>query len=268
MPRAGVGPRRGLTRSSPLRRRLLRLYDRLLRRLGPQGRRPGRSTFEAVCAILTPGTARLDVERELRLSAGLEHRHRRAPSAARLAALVRRAGVDRLGARRLLGFLDHVERRHGGDLRRLLGQPAESVRDELVALPGIGAEAADAILLYAAGRPVFVVDQFTRRILSRHRIVRPDAGYDELQALLMRNLPRDPALFKEYHALLVRVGREYCRAVPFCAQCPLRFDLGGRPPRWRPADAVRAPAGRATRGGSRAAPSARSDPGGRPAAPR
>jgi endonuclease-3 related protein len=95
---------------------------------------------------------------------------------------------------------------------------------------GIGPETADAIALYAANRPVFVVDAYTRRILARHRIVASDVGYDALQALFMANLPRDPALFNEYHALLVRLAKTHCRARPRCEGCPLRGDLRGQPP--------------------------------------
>jgi hypothetical protein len=102
-------------------------------------------------------------------------------------------------------------------------------------MPGIGPGTADAILLYAAGRPVFVVDAGTGRVLSRHRIVAPDTGHAALQAVFTANLPRDPALFNEYHALLVRVAKEYCQpGVARCAGCPLRADLRGRPPRLDP----------------------------------
>ena len=94
-----------------------------------------------------------------------------------------------------------------------------------------------------AGRPVFVVDGPTRRILARHRIVPPAATADEVQARLVANLPRDPALFNEYHALLVRVAKEYCRAVPRCARCPLMSDLRGRLP--APLTSATAPARRA-----------------------
>ena len=106
-----------------------------------------------------------------------------------------------------------------------------SLRAELRGIPGIGPETADAIALYAAGRPIFVVDAYTRRILARHRLVAPDADYATVQALLMAHLPHDPALFNEFHALLVRVGKEHCRTRPRCEGCPLRFDLRGRPPR-------------------------------------
>jgi len=226
---------RSLPRSSPLRRRLLRLYDRLHRRFGAQGWWPGRSAFEVIVGtILTQSTAWVNVERaigELRRAGVLAPRALVRVPPGRLARLVRASGFFRVKAGRLGAFVRHLERRYAGNLRRLLGRPAGELRAELLAIPGIGPETADSILLYAAGRPVFVVDAYTRRILSRHRIVPRDVDYARLQAVFMEHLPRDPALYNEYHALLVRVAKEHCRARPRCEGCPLRFDLRGRPPR-------------------------------------
>jgi len=225
---------RSLLRPSPLRRRLIRLYDRLSRRYGPQGWWPGRSAFEVIVgAILTQGTAWVNVERaiaRLRAAGALDVRRLHALPRGRLAGLVRPAGYFRVKAGRLRAFVRHVMRRHAGDLRQFLRQPASALRRALLAIPGIGPETADSILLYAAGRPVFVIDAYTRRILARHRIVAPDVGYAALQALVMGNLPHDPALLNEYHALLVRVAKEHCRATPRCEGCPLRADLRGLPP--------------------------------------
>lgn len=186
-----------------------------------------------VGAILTQSTAWVNVEhaiRALRRARALRPAALLALGPARLTRLVRPSGFFRQKASRLRALARHVARRHGGDLRRFLRQPAAALRAELLALPGIGPETADSILLYAAGRPVFVVDAYTRRVLARHRIVAPGIDAAGLQRLLMDHLPRDPALFSEYHALLVRVAKEHCRATPRCAGCPLRFDLRGRPP--------------------------------------
>ena len=224
-----------LPRSSPLRRRLLRCYEVLFRRFGPQGWWPARSPFEVVVgAILTQNAAWVNVERairRLRAAGALRPGALPALPPVRLAALVRPSGYFRVKARRLRAFADHLARRHDGRLARMLRQPATALRAELLSIPGIGPETADSIVLYAAGRPVFVVDAYTRRILARHRIVAHDSDYATLQALFMDNLPRDPGLFNEYHALLVRVAKEYCRTRPRCAECPLRSDLRGRPPR-------------------------------------
>jgi endonuclease-3 related protein len=224
-----------LPRPAPRRRRLLRLYDRLHRRYGPQRWWPARARFEIVVgAILTQNAAWRNAERaiaRLRAAGALDVQTVLRLPSARLAALLRPSGTFRVKARRLRAFAAHVTRRHGGRLARLLALPLPALRDELRGIPGVGPETADAIALYAAGRPIFVVDAYTRRILARHRLVAPDADYAAVQALLMTHLPHDPALFSEFHALLVRVGKEHCRTRPRCEGCPLRFDLRGRRPR-------------------------------------
>jgi endonuclease III related protein len=224
-----------LPRPAPRRRRLLRLYDRLHRRYGPQRWWPARARFEIVVgAILTQNAAWRNAERaiaRLRAAGALDVQTVLRLPSARLAALLRPSGTFRVKARRLRAFAAHVTRRHGGRLARLLALPLPALRDELRGIPGVGSETADAIALYAAGRPIFVVDAYTRRILARHRLVAPDADYAAVQALLMTHLPHDPALFNEFHALLVRVGKEHCRTRPRCEGCPLRFDLRGRRPR-------------------------------------
>lgn len=209
-------------------------------------------------AILTQNAAWRNAARalaRLRRARALDLGALLALSPGRLAALIRPSGTYRVKARRLRALAQHVRTRHGGRLARLLALPLPALRAELRAIPGIGAETADAIALYAAGRPVFVVDAYTRRILVRHRLVRPDVRDAALQALLMAHLPHDPALFNEFHALLVRVAKEHCRARPECRGCPLRPDLRGRPPRPYPVSGARGAAGtRSARSGGRAAP--------------
>jgi endonuclease-3 related protein len=187
-----------------------------------------------VGAILTQNTAWSNVERALATL-----RARRLLTAARLSALppgrlaglIRSSGTFRVKARRLRALLRYLRTRHDGSLDRMSRAPLDEIRRELLAVPGIGPETADSILLYAIGRPVFVVDAYTRRVLSRHRLLPHDVGYEEIRAFFERHLPNDPRLFNEYHALLVAVGKEYCRRRPRCAECPLRFDLRGKPPR-------------------------------------
>lgn len=224
-----------LPRPDPGRRRLLRLYDRLHRRYGPQRWWPARSRFEVVVgAILTQNAAWRNAERaivRLRAAGVLDLRGVLALPSGRLSLLIRPSGTFRVKARRLRAFARHVARRHRGRLSRLLALPLPALRTELRGIAGIGPETADAIALYAAGRPIFVVDAYTRRILARHRLVAPDADYATVQTLFMAHLPHDPALFNEFHALLVRVGKEHCRTRPRCEGCPLRFDLRGRRPR-------------------------------------
>ncbi len=223
------------TPRDPVKRRLLRLHVALLARFGPQGWWPARSPFEvAVGAILTQHTAWTGVERavaNLRAARALTAAGLAALSAPRLQRLVRPAGTYRLKARRLRHFAAWLLASHGGRMAALEGAPLAGLRRELLALPGIGPETADSILLYGAGRPVFVADAYSRRVLARHRLVPPEAGYEDLRRFLEAHLPGDPRLFNELHALLVAVGKSHCRARPRCDGCPLRGDLRGRPPR-------------------------------------
>ena len=188
----------------------------------------------AVGAILTQHTAWVNAERAI---TGLKAQGLLAPerlrklSQRRLARLIRASGTFHTKAQRLRAFVRFLCARYGGVVGRMAPVPLEPLRRELLSVPGIGPETADAILLYAVGRPVFVADAYARRVLSRHRLVPPGIPYEPLRAFLEDHLPQDPALFNEYHALLVEVGKAYCRNIPRCGECPLRFDLRKRPPR-------------------------------------
>jgi endonuclease III related protein len=218
----------------PLKARLLRLYQALLARHGPQGWWPARTPFEvAVGAILTQHTAWTGAARAvaaLRARGLLAPRRLAARDAATLSALLRPAGTYRLKAQRLLDFTRWLLARFGGDFRAMRRAPLGPLRREVLAVPGLGPETADAILLYAAGRPVFVADAYTRRVLVRHGLLRREAGYEETRAFLEAHLPSDPALFNEFHALLVAVAKTHCRTIPRCEVCPLRFDPHSRRP--------------------------------------
>lgn len=203
---------------------------------GPLGWWPGETPFEVmVGAVLTQNTAWTNVERAidnlrgagaLTLAAvhGLRHEA--------LAALIRPAGYLHVKARRLKNLVGMVVERYDGDLDRMLGAPTRELRARLLEVEGVGPETADSILCYAGEHPVFVVDAYTRRILSRHGLVADDVGYDELQAFCTRRLPRDLATYREFHAQLVHVGKDFCRPRPRCDGCPLeRFLPRGAIPR-------------------------------------
>jgi endonuclease-3 related protein len=217
-----------------LKGRLLRLHQALARQYGPQRWWPGRTSFEvAVGAILTQHTAWRaaaqavgSLRAERRLTAG----RLLALGVTDLARLIRPAGTPRVKARRLRAFARWLRDRWAGHFRGLRGAPLGPLRRALLAVSGLGPETADAILLYAAGRPVFVADGYARRVLVRHRVLPRGTDYEGARARIEAHLPSDPALFNEFHALLVAVGKTHCRAVPRCAGCPLRFDLGGRAP--------------------------------------
>jgi len=218
----------------PLKARLLRLHVALLRRFGPQAWWPGRSAYEiAAGAILTQNTAWTNAARavaQLRARRLLDPRRLAAVTETELAATIRAAGTYRLKARRLRAFTRWLNTRFAGRFHGLRREPLAPLRAELLAVPGLGPETADAILLYAAGRPVFVADAYTRRVLARHRLIPASTRYEPARTFLEAHLPSDPALFNEMHALFVAVGKTHCRAIPRCAGCPLRFDLRGRPP--------------------------------------
>lgn len=201
------------------------MYDRLLGAYGPQGWWPGNSTEEMVIgAILTQNTQWRNVERalaNLRSRGWLNWAALRAAPLAALAELIRPAGYYNIKARRLKNLVEWLFREAGGDLSRLRGRSTAELRESLLSVSGVGRETADAILLYALGHATFVVDAYTARVAKRHRLIDVDAGYEELKELYEANLPRDAALFNEYHALLVAVGKKHCKPQARCAGCPL-----------------------------------------------
>ncbi len=150
----------------------------------------------------------------------------------RLAGLIRPSGYYHLKAKKLKAFTRFLFEKHHGRLSHLFRQDTGALRDELLAVYGIGPETADSIILYAAKQPVFVVDAYTRRIAARLGLAHAEASYDELQQLFMEHLPRAEPLFNEYHALLVALGKNYCiKSAPRCGACPLReiCQTGSRP---------------------------------------
>jgi endonuclease-3 related protein len=187
-----------------------------------------------VGAILTQHTAWTGVERaiaNLRGAGALTASRVDALSPRRLERLIRPAGTYRVKARRLQAFTTWLLRRHAGRMRALESEPLATLRQELLGVAGTGPETADSILLYGAGRPVFVADLYSRRVLIRHRFIEPGTGYEAARGFVEAHLPRDPQLFNELHALLVAVSKSHCRARPRCDGCPLGADLRGQPPR-------------------------------------
>jgi len=206
---------------------LARTYKILYRHFGPQHWWPGDSPFEiAVGAILTQNTNWSNVEKaiaNLKAADVFSPRKMYRLPEKKLAALIRPSGYYNVKARRLRAFLAMLCEEYGGSLKRLFRLPLEGLRDVLLSVKGIGEETADSIILYAAGKPTFVVDAYTRRILARHGLCRPDAGYSEVKHIFESKLEPDTILFNEYHALLVSTGKTYCRPRnPVCIECPLQ----------------------------------------------
>jgi len=145
--------------------------------------------------------------------------------------VIRPSGYFNIKAGRLKSFVRFLMNQYGGDLNRMFGEPTDVLRRRLLEVKGIGPETADSILLYAGGHPVFVVDAYTRRVLVRHRLISPRATYDGLQTYITGDLYPDVNLFKEFHALLVKVGKEHCGRNATCSGCPLEDFLYGRRPK-------------------------------------
>lgn len=218
-------------------------YERLFKFYGPQGWWPAGTAFEvAVGAVLTQNTNWQNVERaiaNLKREKALSARAISAMRKSRLARLIRPAGYFNVKAGRLKALVGFIVREHGGSMRRMAGVGTALMRERLLSVHGVGPETADSILLYALGKPVFVVDAYTKRVLSRHGLAWEGISYAECQGLFHRAFPARGAnpgegemvpFFNEYHALFVRVGKERCRPrAPLCGGCPLEGLGRGRP---------------------------------------
>ena len=204
---------------------LRRVYERLLRRFGHAGWWPGETPFE-VCigTILTQNTSWANVEKALdalRSRQLLSYAGLRGLPRARLAALIRPSGYYNVKTRRVRAFLEFLGREYAGRVEAMAGEEPRGLRAKLLSVDGIGPETADSIVLYAAGLPLFVVDAYTRRVFTRLGLLRGDESYDTIQRYFMERLPPDAALYNDYHAQVVRLGKEVCRPRPMCTTCPL-----------------------------------------------
>lgn len=203
-------------------------YQRLYQCYGPQGWWPGEGPLEVVLgAILTQAAAWRNVELALKnlKAAGLWSLEAiRGCPQGELAEVIRPCGYYITKARKLKAFAEYVHQRYGGSLESFLSQDTGPLRAELLSIYGIGPETADDIIVYAAEKPSFVIDAYTRRILHRMGLWPgiPCGKYDDWQRLFHENLPRDVTLFNEYHALLDRHAKETCAKTPRCPACCLR----------------------------------------------
>jgi endonuclease-3 related protein len=214
-------------RATERREALQDYFEKLLRALGPQRWWPARTRLEVIVgAILVQNTAWQNAAlalKKLKQNGLLTLAELKHASLSELGSCVKSAGFYRQKARTIRNFLAWLEGACDGSLTVMFTLPAAELRRRLLEVKGLGPETADAILLYAGLHPVFVADSYTRRILARHGMVPPRAGYAQAQEFLHRHLPADQALFNEYHALLVEVGRRFCRRqIALCDECPLK----------------------------------------------
>jgi endonuclease-3 related protein len=196
-------------------------------RFGPQHWWPGETPFEVIVgAVLTQNTNWGNVEKaiaNLKKAKTLTPEKLHSLKPAKLAKLIRPAGYFNIKASRLKNLIGWLFMNYAGKLAKFKTIPTHQLRGQLLGVSGVGPETADSILLYALNRPVFVVDAYTKRILSRHHLIQFDAGYEQIRTFFESNLPENTQLFNEYHALLVRTGKEFCKPTPLCADCPLNL---------------------------------------------
>lgn len=214
------------------REHLLEIYHSFYERFGPQHWWPGETPFEVIVgAILTQNTSWKNVEKAI---GSLKEASLFTPQGLydlpvdTLARLIKSSGYFNIKARRLKNFFSFLFHEYHGSIEAMFKEGGLTLREKLLKVNGLGPETVDSILLYAGGYPVFVVDAYTMRIFSRHGYIPSNAGYQQVQALFMENLPKDPVLYNEYHALIVRVGKELCKKRPLCSLCPIEYDLHKR----------------------------------------
>ncbi len=204
---------------------LLAIYQLLYEQYGPQHWWPAETPLEMIIgAILTQSAAWTNVEKAIsNLKAGgcLSIEGLRSLPQDELARLVYPSGYYNVKAKKVKVFVEWLAERYGGELDRLFARNTAVLRQDLLSVHGVGEETADSIILYAAHQPIFVIDAYTRRIVTRLGLGPQKETYAAFQALFMDNLPHDEALFNEYHALLVQHGKTVCRKAPLCAGCCL-----------------------------------------------
>ena len=204
---------------------LIEMYDLLLKHFGPQNWWPAETDLEVMIgAVLTQNTNWNNVEKAIEnlkkrgiltldklFSVRLED----------LALEIRPAGYYNIKASRLKNLINYLFESFHGDLQNVFDTGTVTLREGLLSVKGIGPETADSILLYAFGRPVFVIDAYTYRILNRHGLFEDQASYEELQEFFQSHLPEEASLYNEFHALIVMAGKNFCRKKPLCDICPL-----------------------------------------------
>ena len=204
-------------------------YDALFARWGQQHWWPAQTRLEMMLgAILTQNTAWINVEKaieNLRNNGALVLDSLNNASLEQLVEWIRPAGYFNKKAGTIKVMVDAIRHRFDGSLDKLFALDTLPLRKELLSLKGIGPETADSILLYAGKRPVFVVDAYTKRFLFRHGWCDEKASYDQITEVFTENLPEDVQLYNEYHALIVRLGKEHCNTQPKCNGCPLEIFL-------------------------------------------
>jgi endonuclease-3 related protein len=207
-------------------KKLIKIYQKLYSSIGPRHWWPGDSPFEVIIgAILTQNTSWKNVEIAIR---ALKEKNLLDPlklyrvGDRLLANTIKSSGFFNIKAKRIKTFMRFLFENYQGSLKKMFSENLTPLREKLLKINGIGPETADSILLYAGGKPIFVVDAYTKRILARHNLISKTASYSEIQELFMENLKKDAGMFNEYHALLVYTGKYFCKKTPNCEDCPMK----------------------------------------------
>lgn len=211
---------------------LMNIYRKLYQAYGPRDWWPAETSFEVmVGAILTQNTSWRNVEKAIQKLKGkgvLNPEGIHDLKKSQLASLIKSSGYYRIKTDRVKAFVNFLFEEFDGDLKRMGRERLGELREKLLGVKGIGPETADSILLYGLKKSIFVVDAYTKRILSRHKMILENTAYEEVQKLFMEHLPLDEKLFNEYHALLVHLGKTVCKKIPRCDICPLRDKIGNK----------------------------------------
>jgi len=209
-----------------IRKRLQSIYNVLFRSYGPQHWWPGDTPFEVlVGAVLTQNTSWTNVEKaifNLKRERVMTFSRLFNVPPGKLALLIRPSGYFNIKTKRMRNLLMFIHNHYSGSLARMFSADPTRLRDQLLGVTGIGPETADSILLYAGEKPFFVVDAYTKRVFSRQGLIADNADYRAVQGLFMKNLTPTAIFYNEYHALIVRIGKEHCKKVkPLCSDCPI-----------------------------------------------
>lgn len=207
---------------------LLKIYNSLYNYFGPLKWWPGDTPFEImVGAILTQNTSWNNVEKainNLKIENLLEPRKLYRINQENLAQLIKPSGYYNIKARRLKNFVNIFVNDFEGSAEKMFLGDGKELRKKLLNVNGIGPETADSILLYAGKKPFFVVDAYTKRVFSRHKLISEDFTYYQIQELFIKNLDKDVKLFNEFHAQIVMLGKTICTSKnPDCAKCPIGY---------------------------------------------
>lgn len=213
------------------RKQLLKIFDLLLNYFGKQywwpshfkGNKEKNRIEIVIGAILTQNTSWKNVEKaidKLIENNFIDINKLCSVNINKLSSLIKSSGYYRQKSERIKDFFCYIKKKYRS-LSKFLSLDINRLRDELLNLKGIGNETADSIILYASNKPIFVVDAYTRRIFSRLGLIREDWDYNQIQEFFHKNLDKDVGLFKEYHALIVELGKNFCKKKPDCGNCPL-----------------------------------------------